>query len=276
MLRLLVTRNIGPRVLWFGFKNDENLFADLPSFVAEPPGGGLFHFYGGHRLWVAPEDFATTYAPDDSPVNISPVKDGYLVTKLIEPQTGLQKSLEILLGDETQVVIKHHITNHRTKPVTCAPWAITQFKTGGVAILPQARHDACVLPNRSLALWTYTDMSDTNVTWGKDYILLHANMKLPFKVGFPNPRGWLAYWFNGSLFVKHAGYNAQAQYYDFNSSSECYCNDQFLELETLAPITVIEPQQTASHVETWNLYEDIPFPQNEKDVQALAEALKLE
>jgi len=275
-LRLLITRSIGPRIISFGFREEENLFAELPNFITELPNGGVFHFYGGHRLWVAPETFETTYIPDDSPVDISPLENGLRITQPVEPQTGLQKSLDILLTGETQVVITHQITNHQSQNVTCAPWAITQFKTGGVAILPQATHDTGVLPNRSLALWSYTDMSNPHVVWGREYILVAANMASPFKVGFPNPRGWLAYWLNGTLFVKRADYHPQAEYYDMGSSSECYCNDQFLELETLAPISTIPPRGTAIHVETWNLYKDIDCPQNENEVQALAEKLGLE
>lgn len=274
-LQLLVTHSIGPRIISFGFKNGGNLFAELPDFVAGLPDGGVFHFYGGHRLWVAPEDFRTTYIPDDVPVEISPLENGLQVTQPVQPQTGLQKSMDILLAGETQVVIRHTIANRHSEPVTCAPWAITQFKTGGAAVLPQARHDTGVLPNRSLVLWSYTDMSNPNVTWGREYILVNARMDTPFKLGFPNPRGWLAYWLDGTLFVKHAEYDPQAEYYDYGCSSECYCNDKFLELETLAPIATIAPGYTATHTETWNLYKDIERPQDENDIKALVEKLKL-
>jgi hypothetical protein len=145
-----------------------------------------------------------------------------------------------------------------------------------MAILPQAQHDTGLLANRSLVLWPYTNMSDPNVQWGSRYILITAHMSGPFKVGFSNPRGWLGYWLNGTLFVKRAQYEEQANYYDFGSSSECYCNDMFLELETLAPIGTIAPGETASHVETWNLYKDIERPQNEKAVQELVERLGLD
>jgi len=189
---------------------------------------------------------------------------------------ALQKSMEIILSGKSQVTITHRLTNLGTSKITCAPWAITQFKTGGIAILPQSKSDEGVLPNRSLALWSYTDMSNKNVLWGREYILVSAQMESPFKVGFSNPRGWLAYWLNGTLFVKHANYKAQVEYYDFGSSSECYCNVQFLELETLAPITSIPPNETVSHVETWDLYKDIDCPRDENETRVLVEKLNLE
>lgn len=274
VLKLLITQSIGPRILWFGFKGGENLFAELPDFVTKLPTGDVFHFYGGHRLWQAPEDFNTTYISDDDPVEIAAIENGLSIVQKTQP-TGLQKSVEVVLSGKSQVTITHHFTNLGNSDITCALWAITQFKTGGVAILPQANSDTGVLPNRTLTLWPYTDMTDPNVHWGNNYILVNANMTAPFKIGFPNPRGWQAYWLNGTVFIKHAVYQAQAEYYDYGSSSESYCNDQFIELETLAPIGRIPPGNTATHVETWNLYKDIDCPQNETDAQALAEKLGL-
>jgi hypothetical protein len=100
-------------------------------------------------------------------------------------------------------------------------------------------------------------------------------MDAPFKIGFPNPRGWLAYWLNGILFVKRAEYQAQASYYDYGSSSECYCNDQFIELETLAPISTIAPHSSVTHVESWSLYKNVERPNGEKDILPLVEQLGL-
>ena len=276
-LKLLVTRSVGPRILSFGFRDGENLFAELPETVIDYPGNATFHFYGGHRLWHAPEEPRLTYLPDDAPVDINPSENGLIVTQKTEPQTGLQKTIEVRFPGQTpQVVITHHLTNHGLWPVTCALWAITQLKTGGTAILPQIRQDTGVLPNRSLTLWPYTDMLNPNVRWGSNYVLLDAELDSPFKIGFPNPRGWQAYWWNGMLFVKRAAYDANAEYYDYGSSSECYCNDSFIEMETLAPIRTIAPGETASHIETWELYRDVDRPRHQTDAQGLVEKLGLE
>src|SRR5687768_13467479 len=254
-LKLLVMRSAGPRILSFGFKDGDNLFAELPNARIDDFGNDAFHFYGGHRLSHAPEEPRRTYLPDDFPVDIVAAENGLTVTQKTEAQTGLQKMIEIRLpGESPQVIITHYLTNQGIWPVTCAPWAITQLKPGGTAILPQTRRDTGVLPNRSLVLWPYTDMVNPNVRWGSNYILLDAELDSPFKIGFPNPRGWLGYWWNGTLFVKRAEYDPQVEYFDFGSSSECYCDQRFIELETLAPIRTIAPGETASHVETWELY----------------------
>ncbi|GAB4571413.1 MAG: hypothetical protein Fur0017_20410 [Anaerolineales bacterium] len=276
-LHLLVTRSVGPRILSLKLTGGENLLAELPDFVTDCPGTGTYHFYGGHRLWHAPEVPSRTYLPDDYPVDIALIENGLRATQGIETQTGLQKSIDIQLqGDAASLVITHRLSNKGLWSVTTALWAITQFKSGGLGILPQAIEDTGVLPNRNLTLWPYTNPSEPNVKLGKNYILVHADLTEPFKVGFPNPRGWLGYWLDGVLFVKRAAYQAQSNYFDFGSSSECYCNDKFLELETLSPITTIEPGADAVHVERWELYKDIERPNNEHDVQKLVERLGLE
>ena len=87
---------------------------------------------------------------------------------------------------------------------------------------------------------------------------VHANVKKgDLKLGYPNPRGWLGYGIDGILFVKRAVYQADRDYYDFQSSSECYCNADFLELETLGPIDTIQPGGSISHSETWEIYDNV-------------------
>ena len=276
-ISLLITQSVGPRIISLQFKGGDNLFAELPDFVTERPDGTLFHFYGGHRLWYAPENMPRTYYPDDRPVDVIPNSTGLSVTSPVEPEAGIKKSIQIsLVEDKPQIIVRHTLTNRGLWPVECAPWAITQFRTGGVAILPQSREQVDFLPNRALALWPYTDIASPQVCWGNRYILVRAEMLSPFKVGFPNPHGWLAYWLDGTFFVKRASYDAQAEYYDFGSSSECYCNGKFIELETLAPISKLAPGESATHTETWELYADVDFPEDEDAAQQIVEKLRLE
>jgi hypothetical protein len=276
-LSLLVTRSVGPRIISLRFREAENLLAVLPDFMAQRPDGSTFHFYGGHRLWRAPESMPGTYTLDDGPVEIIEAEEGLLVTQPVETETGIEKSIHISLAkDEPRVTLRHTLTNRGSSPLECAPWAITQFRTGGVAILPQSQRQTDLLPNRSLALWPYTRMESPQVCWGDRHILVRAEMTAPFKVGFPNTRGWLGYWAEGTLFIKRAVFDPRARYYDLGSSSECYCNDQFLELETLAPAGSLAPGEAATHIETWQLYADVERPADQETVQRIVDQLGLE
>jgi hypothetical protein len=277
-LNLLITQSVGPRVISLRFKGGDNLFAELPDFVIEHPDGKKFHFYGGHRLWHAPENMPRTYALDNLPVDIITTSKSISAMQPIEVETGIEKSIRIsLVKGKSQVIVRHTLTNRSLWPVECAPWAITQLKPGGVAILPQSQQQTGLLANRSLVIWPYTNIASPCVKWGNKYILLRSEMKEEaFKIGFPNPRGWLAYWLDGTLFVKRAAFDPQAAYYDFNSSSECYCNDQFLELETMGPISILAPEESVIHTETWELYTGVGFPSDETAIDVFVEKLELE
>jgi len=263
-LTLLVSVSVGPRVLSLKTKNGGNLFAELPGITLDCPGTGLFHLYGGHRLWYAPEEPRVTYLPDDSPVQAQAIDNGVHITQDVEVQTGLRKELEIrLIEDKAEVGVRHTITNEGKQDWTIAPWAITQLIPGGVGILPLyggGNPDNPTLPDRSFVLWPYTDINSPYITWGNQQILIRAEMQEGSqKVGFTNPAGWLAYWVEGTLFVKRAAYDPKAAYFDFGSPSQCYCNPHFIELETLAPITKLGPGESVEHVEQWQVYEDVTW-----------------
>ncbi len=279
-ISMLITQSVGPRIITLQVKGSENLFAQLPDTIIETPGMKPFHLWGGHRLWHAPEVNTRTYLPDDTPVNIRPRPNGLLVESKTETATGLQKTLHVTLPDDSAtVVIDHMLTNNGVWPVTCALWAITQMRPGGTAVLPQRStftDQSGLQPNRSLILWPYTNINSPHVSWGNQAILFAANMtEGAFKIGFPNPNGWLAYHLNDTLFVKKADYDATAVYPDYGASTQVYCNPDFLEMETLSPETTIEPGATAVHRETWQIFTDIEKPNDEATAVALAEKIGL-
>lgn len=280
-LQLLVTQSAGPRILALCLRGRESALAELPELTIDLPNLPPWTFYGGHRLWQAPEVAAVTYLPDDRPVVIESIDNGLRITQAVEPKTGLRKSLQIQLPDQSAaVVVDHQFSNQGSTPVTLAPWAITQLKPGGLAILPQyagLTDPAGVQANRSLVFWPYTDINSPHVQWGNRFVRIRAQFQTgAFKLGFPNPNGWLAYLWQDTLFVKKAPYEPAADYYERGSSSQFYCNDKFVELESLGPISKLEPNQSITHQETWHLYADVAFPVSEDDIQEMVQTLGLE
>jgi hypothetical protein len=286
-LALWITRSVGPRIIGLALQGGESLFAVLPDDKTKRPDGSIFSFRGGHRLWYAPEDLHITYIPDDDPVGIDEVQDGLIVTQPVQAQTGIQKSLTITLpGQDACVIIDHTLRNESSHPAELAPWAITQFKPGGVGILPQVTgpvDEHGLLPNRQIALWPYTQIDSPHITWGDRFVFVEATMQDgplgkqsgALKIGFPNPIGWLAYAVDDTLFVKYAEYRPQAAYFDRESSSECYCNPRFLELETLGPRTTLAPGASVTHRETWVVYAGVSVQADEVAVEKLVKELGL-
>lgn len=258
-LRVQVLTTAGPRLVRLFLRGaKENWLAETPRKKVSTPRGDYF-FRGGHRLWYAPEKIPHTYQPDNDGVTLEATADGVRLHQPPEPLTGIRKSIAIRLAHErAALTLTHRIENAGAQPVELAPWAITMLKLGGVAILPQpvgAVDEHGLLPNRHLVLWSYTRIGDPRLELGDDFIRIHARADLPAcKIGYLNRAGWIAYWRDGVLFVKRFAPCADEPHVDSNCNAEAYCNDEFVELETLAPFVRLEPGQSITHDETWEFY----------------------
>jgi hypothetical protein len=243
-------------------KGKPNLFADLSHFPPVATPFGDFHFRGGHRLWHAPEAMPRTYAPDTGELKITDLPDGVILEAGVEPGSGIRKRIEIRLAtDKPSVILTHTLINDGLWAVELAPWAITQFRLGGTAILPMpvGNVDAAgLLPNRQISLWPYARINDPRLSLRDDYVLFKADALPPFKIGYFNPHGWLAYYIDGMLFRKSFNTQADAAYPDNNSNAEIFCNNYFIELESLGSLTSLKPGTTVNHVETWEVLETLP------------------
>jgi len=266
---LIVTSDVGPRIVRYGFIDGANEMCEVKEQQGNT-GGDEWLIYGGHRLWHSPEGKPRSYFPDNSPVEVKVIENGVRISQSVETTTGIKKDMEITLHPETSAVtIRHYLTNKGMWDVELAAWALTVMATGGTEIVPQCQIDTDLLPNRMLSLWPYTNMNDHRVTWGKKYILLKQDPKCTeaFKFGISNTDGWAAYANHGNLFIKKFTPIDGALYPDYSGSSyETYTIDFMLEMETLSPLVILEPEGTIEHVETWQLFKDVPVPRNESDV----------
>ncbi len=255
-IELIVTTDVGPRIISFGFVNGPNLLHVSKDDKGQT-GGDSWRIYGGHRLWHSPEVMPRTYSPDNKKVNHSWNGKTLKLTQDIEPITGLIKEMEITLSPGSdQVDIVHRILNHNLWEVELAPWAITAFAGGGRIILPQEPYiDPAdfLLPARPVVLWYYTHMSDPRYTWGNKYIqLVHdAAITSEQKIGILNKQGWAAYHGDGALVMIMFDFDPAARYEDYGCNNEAYVNGDFLELETLGPITRLTPGNAVEHTEHW-------------------------
>ena len=131
---------------------------------------------------------------------------------------------------------------------------------GGTVILPMPvgnADPAGLLSNRQLSLWPYTRISDPRLKLGDEYVLFKANALPPFKMGYFNAHGWMAYWLEGILFRKALEAQTESIYPDNNSNAEMYCNERFVELESLGPIVKLLPGNSVNHLETWDVFTDL-------------------
>jgi len=273
LVQLVATTDVGPRIIRFGFAGGGNEFAEFPESLGQT-GGETWRVYGGHRLWHAPEAVPRTYYPDNQAIALAE-HDGFI--RLIQPTettTGIQKEMDIRLApDAARVVVTHRLYNRNPWQVELAPWALSVMRPGGTAVIPlppRGVHPQDLLPTSSIILWPYSHMSDPRWTWGRQYVLLRhdAGRPQPQKAGVRASDGWIAYANEGHLFVKTFAYVAGADYPDLGSSVEMFTNAEMIEIETLGPLTPLEPGTAVTHTETWHLFDDVPLPHSESDVNS--------
>lgn len=235
-----------------------NLLADLSDLAPIPTPYGEFYFHGGHRLWHAPEAMPRTYISDAGELRMTELTNGVFLEARTEPGTGIRKQIEIILApDRPSVRLTHTLVNDGLWPVELAPWAISQFRLGGTVILPMPVGDvdpAGLLPNRQISFWPYARINDPRLNLDDKFVLFKADALLPpFKFGYFNPHGWMAYWLDGILFRKTFDVRADLTHPDHNCNTELYCNDLFVELESLGPLTTLRPGESVTHIETWEV-----------------------
>jgi hypothetical protein len=259
--------------------SDQNLLAELPDMTTPTPYGD-YHLMGGHRLWHAPEAMPRSYLPDNEGLQVENLPGGSVrLTQPVEPGSGMVKAMLLnLAADAPVLTIQHSLTNAGLWPLECAPWAITQLRLGGLAIIPQQVGVPVpqLLPDRRMTIWNYTRLQDPRLHLGDDFILLEAASRLPpIKIGVPNPQGWVAYLLGGVLLVKRFTPQPDLPHPDSGCDTEVYCNDQFIELETLGVLQVMQPGQTVTHTETWQVYTGVKFPPTLDGVRGLVKSLGL-
>jgi hypothetical protein len=258
-LRLDFLEDHGPRIVRLLLAgSSQNLLAETPDLGWETP-FGPFHLWGGHRLWHAPEATPRTSIPDDGGMEVEELADGIRLSRPAEAATGIAKAIEIHPGlNRPALTLVHILRNEGLWPVELAPWAITQLPLGGTAILPQQNPQADpkeLLPDRRIVLWPYARWDDPRLAIRDDYLLIKGTAAdTAFKVGLFNFQGWAAYLWQDILLCKRFTPQVGKPHPDFGCNTEVYTKDRFLELETLAPMTRLEPGEAVAHIEAWEVY----------------------
>ena len=256
-LELTYADKAGPRILGLRYKDSANLLASVPQ-ISIPTPYGDYHYMGGHRLWYAPEAIPRSYVPDNDGLAVTELHDGILLQGKQEVGTSIRKSIEIHIHPAGRVTLNHTLTNEGLWDVELAPWTITMFRLGGVAMLPFQSETVDMdglLPDRRVSLWPYSKINDPRLRFEDDFIFVSAKSDLPlFKIGTFNPRGWIAYWNENILFRKTFSVDVSGVYPDHGCNAEIYCDEHFIELESLAPLVKLAAGSSVSHTEQWELY----------------------
>ncbi len=254
-VEMIVTLEVGPRIIFLGFIGGENMFFVNPPDAGKT-GGDQFRGYGGHRLWIAPEEPLRTLQPDNAPVQYRE-EDGFHVFSSAPDKFSTRKEMRIRPeADSGRFVILHRVYNHSPYDLALAAWSPTQC-SGGVVLFPQAphaTHDERLLPTRPLVMWGYTKISDPRWTWGDRLVRLRHDPNMgPTKLGSLVEQGYAACANRGNLFLKRFACQPDQSYPDFNCNFETFTRQDMLEIESLGPMVSVPAGGYVEHQETWYL-----------------------
>ena len=279
---LVITLDVGPRIIRYGFHQDRNVFVELPEQMGQT-GELAWMIRGGHRLWTAPEA-DHSYDIDNGPVTWKQI--GELAVEIHQPVStpyGYQKTIRIELLENELVRLTHLLTNVSGQALNLTPWALSVMAPGGTALIPQPKLDLHpsefpegrvtlpeeFLPNRELIFWPFTDLTDGRYAWSENFLRVTYLPELPAtKLGMKLPTGWIAYQNADVVFAKHFAYDPAQPYPDRGSNFEIFTNHQILELESLAPLLPLAAGETRAHIEHWTLHKTSADLRGEKAAMA--------
>lgn len=261
---LIVTLDVGPRIIGLrpigGFNmmfEDTNdvINKDCSSVYGE---GKKWHIYGGHRLWLSPEDLSTYY-PDNEEVKYFVENETVTFIPQAWENVNVQPKLKIEFLPDNSVEITHSMTNLGRQKKLCL-WALTVLKSGGEMTFELSKEDTGLLANRNIVLWSYASLTDNRLSLSDDKIVLKSSPKVPspYKIGAFNKHINATYQLsNGDktqVFAKKARGYEGASYPDFSCNFESYCNGYIHEIETLSHIVDVPENGTILHKETWSVF----------------------
>ena len=124
MIEAVVTIDVGPRIIYFGFIGGENvLYNDLnreyrraEPILQEHYGENAQYFaYGGHRLWTSPERMPESYYPDNKPVIYAILPESVSFTQPPQEENGLALTMEIMMSDNAKDMMVVHSAQNLVK-----------------------------------------------------------------------------------------------------------------------------------------------------------------
>jgi hypothetical protein len=284
-VEVIITLEVGPRIISYRPLEGRSVFKLVDEEAGKSNEEG-WKIRGGHRLWIAPEDFGKkdglTYAPDNSPVEHA-IDDEFTarISHVIEGPAKIRREMVITLERTgPKVTVEHRITNQSGASLELAPWGVSVMAPGGYAVIPQppfGTHPQDYVPNRAIIAWPFTDLTDERLRIGQRIMWLrHQANRPPIKFGLRHTEGWAAYVLGDHLFMKSVPFIAGETYPDLGSNFEAFTNSELLELETLGPLKRILAGETIVHKESWVVFAKflVPNLQEEEEILTAMEKYK--
>lgn len=264
-VKVMMTLDIGPRIIWFGTEDLNFMNEDLERNVSK--GGEFFdehygkgttwYLYGGHRVWKSPEDLET-YTPDNVPVEAEERPSGGRF--VCRAAKWLDYALDIELADDGTLTVKNTVENKGAER-TLAVWGLTVARKGGTLVLPLNDPTDDLNPVYNLVRWPYNDPHDARLRVGEKFLTLRqTDRPEAIKIGTFAKKGE-AYYVVGDKAMKWECTPDEGVYGDFFCNFESYTNAHILEVEWLSKQVTLKKGESHTMTETWRVLDVAKLPE---------------
>ena len=250
---VMVTIDVGPRIIYFGDKQNNILKEDLERKVQvyNDAYKGNWYLYGGHRLWKSPENICT-YVADNKPVSYRLNEDGGTFISNIDPKFDYILDIGI---KKNNVHIENTIVSKSKNIESIAAWALTVMDIGGELTVNLNKKMDDLNPQQNLVIWPYTDIYDERIKISKEKLIIQQKSGLePLKLGLFLNTPEAEYSLKGMKFkCKFKEEKSTGKYGDFMSNMEIYTSGDILEIEGLSSMRDLKCGESVTLYEEWSL-----------------------
>lgn len=254
LLDVVVTIDYGPRIIKYCPKNAKNLFYydnereySFPQNITNT--NELFYLYGGHRMWVSTETGEKSTYPDNIPIVYSPISEGVKLSIPRYDAQGIDLSMDIILTQETtDIMVVHSVKNISNTPKEISINADTALCKKGFVYSMQSNRE------QSIRLYKSSKWKDKRLFIGNDYVTVDANNGDEFIIGIKNAYGRCGYIDDDVEFDKQYIHNPDMEYNDKDISTKIKIFNNYISLNTISPLYIVESGETIRFVESWRYH----------------------
>ena len=254
--RIMVYERNGINVIYEDYRQDGKLLADYLIQGFDPDGG---RFDYGQEL-ITRNLHSLTYM---GPWNGEVLGDYSLkITSQPDEKLGLQSTRIFTLDPKSSyLMVSQIMTNISDKETSYFFWGRTLVKLGGKIFMP-VNPDSRFPDKWGRYIWGEpvlfeSDPIDPGIMVTDSFFTLIPDKAGNQKYGNDSKAGWMAYGYQGLLYIKKYGFFPEKQYGEhYGQTNVFYTNKKtFAEMEPVSPVANLMPGESYTYNEDWYLFE---------------------